>query len=355
MGRVAKPVELDEQSKLNLEAIVSGRTNEARLVQRAKIILLCSQGVPIKQIAEKLDIRPNTVIDWRKRFEKEGIEGLQDKARPGKPLTYDHSFRKAVLRTLEEPPPQGLAVWDGPSIAAHLKTSKDAVWRLLRKEGICLSRQRSWCVSTDPEFVPKAADIIGLYLNPPGNAVVLSVDEKPSIQALERNTGYVKTSSGKIVRGLKSTYKRHGTLNLFAALNVATGAISGKTTAYKKRPDFVEFMEDVVKGYPADREIHVIIDNYCIHKNNDAWLSRHPNVSFHFTPTSASWLNQVEIWFGIMTRKVLRGANHRGIDELTEAIQQYTAAYNQSAKPFVWKKREVKGSQLKDTIVNLCN
>lgn len=355
MGRVAKPVELTNQSKLKLEAIVSGRTNEARLVQRAKIILLCSQGMPIKQIAEKLDIRPNTVIDWRKRYEQEEMEGLYDKPRPGKPITYDKTFRKAVLKTLEEPPPQGQAVWDGPSIAVHLKTSKDAVWRLLRKEGICLSRQRSWCISTDPEFVPKAADIIGLYLNPPGNAIVLSVDEKPSIQALERSTGYVKTSSGKIVRGLKSTYKRHGTLNLFAALNVATGEISGKTTQYKKRPDFLEFMEDVVKGYPVDREIHVILDNYCIHKNNEAWLTRHPNVSFHFTPTSASWLNQVEIWFGIMTRKVLRGANYRGVDELTEAIQNYTAAYNDGAKPFVWKKREVKGSQLKDTIVNLCN
>lgn len=355
MGRVAKPVELTNQSKLKLEAIVSGRTNEARLVQRAKIILLCSQGMPIKQIAEKLDIRPNTVIDWRKRYEQEEMEGLYDKPRPGKPITYDKTFRKAVLKTLEEPPPQGQAIWDGPSIAVHLKTSKDAVWRLLRKEGICLSRQRSWCISTDPEFVPKAADIIGLYLNPPGNAIVLSVDEKPSIQALERSTGYVKTSSGKIVRGLKSTYKRHGTLNLFAALNVATGEISGKTTQYKKRPDFLEFMEDVVKGYPVDREIHVILDNYCIHKNNEAWLTRHPNVSFHFTPTSASWLNQVEIWFGIMTRKVLRGANYRGVDELTEAIQNYTAAYNDGAKPFVWKKREVKGSQLKDTIVNLCN
>ena len=355
MGRVAKSVDLDERSKLRLEAIVSGRTNEARLVQRATIVLLCGQGMPIKQIAEKLDIRPNTVIDWRKRFEKEGIEGLQDKPRTGKPLTYDKAFRNAVLQTLEEPPPHGLAVWDGPSIAAHLKASKDAVWRLLRKEGICLSRQRSWCISTDPEFVPKAADIIGLYLNPPGNAIVLSVDEKPSIQALERSTGYVKTSSGKIVRGLKSTYKRHGTLNLFAALNVATGEISGKMTTYKKRPDFVEFMEDVVTGYPTDREIHVILDNYCIHKNNDAWLRRHANVSFHFTPTSASWLNQVEIWFGIMTRKVLRGANYRGIEELTEAINCYTAAYNKGAKPFVWKKREVKGSQLKDTIVNLCN
>lgn len=355
MGRNAKPVNFTEQTRAELEAIVSQRSNEARLVQRAKIILLCSQGMPVKQIAEKLDIRPNTVIDWRKRFEQEGVEGLHDKLRPGKPVTYDETFRNQVLQTLEEAPPNGLSVWDGPSLAVHLNTSKDAVWRLLRKEGICLRRQRSWCISTDPEFVPKAADVIGLYLNPPENAIVLSVDEKPSIQALERPIGYVKTSNGKIVRGLKSTYKRHGTLNLFAALDVATGVISGKTTACKKRPDFLEFMEEVVSGYPADREIHVILDNYCIHKNNADWLNRHPNVSFHFTPTSASWLNQVEIWFGILTRKVLRGANYRGVDELTRSIRKYIAAYNNGAKPFVWKKREVKGSQLKNTIVNLCN
>lgn len=240
-------------------------------------------------------------------------------------------------------------------LASHLKVSKDAVWRLLRKEGIALSRQRSWCVSTDPEFVPKAADIIGLYLNPPENAIVLSVDEKPSMQALERTTGYVKTSSGKIARGLKSTYKRHGTLNLFAALNVASGEIAGKITSYKKRPDFIEFMDEVVEGYPPEREIHVILDNYCIHKKNDEWLKAHPNVSFHFTPTSASWLNQVEIWFGIMTRKVLRGASFDSITKLKNAIEKYIKAYNKNARPFVWKKREVVGSQIKDTIKNLCN
>lgn len=154
------------------------------MVQRAKIILRCSEGLPIEQIAEKFDIRPNTVIDWRKRFEAEGLDGLHNQPRPGKPITYDQMFRNTVLRTLEESPPKGMATWDGPTLAAHLKTSKDAVWRLLQKEGICLSRQRSWCASTDPEFVSKAADIIGLYLNTPGNAIVLSIDEKPSIQAL---------------------------------------------------------------------------------------------------------------------------------------------------------------------------
>jgi len=355
MGRIAKPVKLDERSRLELESIVSSKTNEARIVQRAKIILLCSEGMPITRISEKLDIMPNTVMMWRERYKENGLNGLYDRTRSGKPVTYGEAFRDSVLKTLEEPPPGGLASWDGPSLAARLNVSKDAVWRLLRKEGICLSRQRSWCVSTDPEFVPKAADIIGLYLNPPTNAIVLSVDEKPSMQALERTTGYVKTSSGKIVRGLKSTYKRHGTLNLFAALNVATGDISGKITKYKKRPDFLEFMDDIVSSYPPDREIHVILDNYCIHKKNDIWLKNNPNVSFHFTPTSASWLNQVEIWFGIMSRKVLKGASFGAITELKVAVEKYIAAYNKGATPFVWRKREVVGSQIKNTIKNLCN
>lgn len=184
--------------------------------------------------------------------------------------------------------------WDGAALAAHLGASDDAVWRVLRKEGIFLSRQRSWCVSTDPEFTSKAADIVGLYLNSPEKALIVSLDEKPSIQALERARGYVCTSSGKIVQGLKSTYRRHGTLNLFAALNVATGAIRAKTTQLKRRVEFLAFMDELMMELPADREIHVILDNYCIHKRNEEWLAAHPNVTFHFTPTSASWLNMVE-------------------------------------------------------------
>jgi transposase len=264
-------------------------------------------------------------------------------------------LRNRLLEQIEQPPPAGLAIWDGGSLAKALGVSDDAVWRLLRKEGIQLQRHRSWCVSTDPQFAVKSADIIGMYLNPPQNALVISIDEKPSIQALERASGFVYTSSGKIVRGLKSTYKRHGTLNLFAALNVATGAIRSKTTATKKRPDFQAFLDELVTEVPVDQEIHVILDNYCTHKKNDDWLLAHPNVSFHFTPTSASWLNQVEIWFGIMTRKALRGASFSSTEQLAQAINEFVAAYNDNAAPFVWRKREVKGSQLRNTIVNLCN
>lgn len=197
MGRIAKPVVLSREEREELKTIASSGTHEARLVQRAKIVLLCSDGIGIKRIAEKLDIRPNTVIVWRERYLGEGLDGLYDRDRPGKPVTYGEAFRNDVLQLLETPPPDGLAVWDGPTVAARLNVSKDAVWRLLRQEGICLSRQRSWCVSTDPEFVPKAADIIGLYLNPPANAIVLSVDEKPRMQALQRTTGYGGPAAAK--------------------------------------------------------------------------------------------------------------------------------------------------------------
>lgn len=355
MPRTYTPPSATDEQRSELETLARSRTEEARLVQRAQAILDCLGGKPIKEIADRLGTMPNTVINWRKRFEEKGMAGLQDRPRPGKPPKYDKSFRDRVLATLELPPPKGQACWDGAALALHLEASDDAVWRVLRREGISLSRRRSWCVSTDPQFAVKAADVVGLYLNPPENAVVICVDEKPSIQAIERPSGYVCTSSGKIVRGLKSTYKRNGTLNLLAALTVATGAIKAVTTEYKRRKEFLEFMDEVVADYTDDIELHVIVDNSSIHKGNDEWLSKHPNVHFHFTPTSASWLNLVEVWFGIFSRKALRGASFKDISALRQAIEDFIAAYGPTAKPFIWRKREVKGAQLQNTIANLCN
>lgn len=350
-----KPICSPEDRKILLEWSAS-RTKEFRLVTRAKMILLCLDGVQDIDIAKRLQTRPNTIGKWRIRFIEKGLAGLRDLPRPGKAPKYDvKKTRDDILALLGTKPPKGQATWDGPAVAKALDISDDKVWRVLRKEGICLQRQRSWCVSTDKEFSAKAADVVGLYLNPPENALVISVDEKPSIQALERATGYVETDSGKIVRGLKSTYKRHGTVNLFAALEVATGAVRGKLTSQKRRVEFLEFMDGIVADLPKGREIHVILDNYCIHKKNDLWLQAHPNVYFHFTPTSASWLNMVEIWFGILSRKALRGASFKDTGELRQAIEEFVEVYNPQARPFVWRKREVKGSQLRNTIVNLCN
>jgi transposase len=357
MPRVAKRVKCSEADLIALKKIISTQKSEQRAVRRAKMVLMCIEGWQIKDIANELGERPNTVITWRDRFIELGLKGLDDLKRTGKPIIYGDEFRKLVFDKLAEKPPNGLARWDGAVLAAELDVSDDAVWRLLRKEGIQLARQRTWCVSADPAFTAKASEIVALYLAPPENAVVICVDEKPSMQALSRTTGYVRTRNGKTVTAIKSTYRRNGTQNLFAALEVATGIIHGKTTKYKKRVDFLAFMDDLLTELPTSEtaEYHVILDNYSIHKRCDEWLKANPNVFFHFTPTSASWLNQVEIWFNIMTRKVLRGASFDSIEQLCEAIEKYIASYNKSAEPFIWKKREVKGTQIKDTIANLRN
>ena len=355
MARVAAALSCTAEVMAELERLSRSRSGEVRMAERARIVLACLSGKRNDKVASEIGVRPNTVGQWRRRFAERGLAGLRDQPRPGKPAKYGVELRDRILAQLELAPPAGMASWDGGSLAMALSVSDDAVWRALRKEGIQLQRHRSWCVSTDPEFAAKAADVIALYLNPPQNALVLSVDEKPSIQALERARGYVHTSSGKIVQGMKSTYKRHGTVNLFAALEVATGVIRGKTTQTKKRADFQAFMDEVIADQAADRQIHVILDNLNTHKKNEDWLAAHPNVTFHFTPTSASWLNQVEIWFGIFQRKTLNNASFSSIEQLTRAIHDFTAAYNKNASPFVWRKREVRGAQLRNTIVNLRN
>src|ERR1700682_810371 len=356
MPRHAPELECSVEDKASLVALAKSRTAEAHAVERARIILACLEGKEIQQVARERGVSLATVSKWRQRFSLWGLRGLHDQPRPGKPIRYDAAFRKRVLATLEEPPPPGMSHWDGPTVAEKLGASVHAVWRVLRREGIYLQRLRTWCVSTDPEFAPKAAEVVGLYLNPPLNALVLRVDEKPSIQALQRPSGYVETDSGAVVRAMKSTYKRNGTLNLFAALEIATGQVYTQTTEQKKREDFRRFLDTVVAELPADKEIHVILDNYCTHKRNDDWLDKYDGrVHFHFTPTSASWLNQIEIWFGLLTRKALRGASFASKDQLRSAIEAFVARTNEHPKPFHWRKREVKGSQLRNTIINLCN
>ena len=355
MPRHAAPVDCSAEVRAELTAMSRSRKEETRMVERARIVLACLEGKEIQQVARQTGASIPTVSKWRKRFAQAGVAGLRDLPRSGKPPTYDAAFRDRVLALLEQPP-AGLGQWDGPEVARVLGASVHAVWRLLRREGIYLQRLRTWCVSTDPEFAPKAAEVVGLYLNPPLNALVLSVDEKPSIQAIQRPSGYVETDSGAVVRAMKSTYKRNGTLNLFAALEIATGHIHAQTTEQKKREDFRRFLDGVVAELPSDKEIHVILDNYSTHKRNDDWLAKYAGrIHFHFTPTSASWLNQIEIWFGLLTRKALRGSSFSDKEQLRLAIEAFVAKTNEHPKPFHWRKREVKGSQLRNTLVNLRN
>jgi transposase len=356
MPRHAAPLDCSAEVRAELTAMSRSRKEETRMVERARMVLACLEGKEIQQVAQETGASIPTVSKWRKRFAQNGIAGLRDQPRSGKPPTYDAAFRERVLALLEQTPPAGVGRWDGREVARVLNASVHAVWRLLRREGIYLQRLRTWCVSTDPEFAPKAAEVVGLYLNPPLNALVLSVDEKPGIQAIQRPSGYVETDSGAVVRAMKSTYKRNGTLNLFAALEIATGQIHAQTTEQKKREDFRRFLDGVVAELPSEKEIHVILDNYSTHKRNDDWLAKYQGrIHFHFTPTSASWLNQIEIWFGLLTRKTLRGASFSSKDQPRSAIEAFVARTNDHPKPFHWRKREVKGSQLRNTIVNLRN
>lgn len=352
MARVAVALSCTAEVMAELERLSRSRSGEVRMAERARIVLACMRGKRNDEVASEMGLQPNTVGRWRRRFAERGMAGLGDEPRPGKPPKYGVGLRNRILAQLELAPPQGMASWYGGSLAAALNVSDDAVWRVLRKEGIQLQRHRSWCVDTDPEFAAKVADVIGLFLNPPQNALVLSVDEKPSTQALERARGFVQTSSGKIVQGMRRTYKRHGTVNLFAALEVATSAIQGKTTQTKKRADFQIFMEEVIADQPAGRQIHVILESLNTHKKHENWLALHPNVTFHCTRTRASWLNQAEIWLGIFQRKTLNSASFKSADQLISAIHAFIVAHNENAAPFVWRKREVRGSQRRNTIVN---
>jgi len=260
MPRKAITIEASLKEKDQLEKLIERRVVPKHLSQRASIILYCLEGKSNREIGEGMNLCEQTVAKWRLRFAKKRIKGLEDASRSRPPKKYGPALKESILKQLEQPAPKGMSCWDGGSLSQALNVPPHAIWNILRTEGIQLQRKRSWCVSTDKQFAAKSADVIGLYLNPPENALVICVDEKPSIQALERSRGYVETSSGKIVQGLKSTYKRHGTLNLFAALNVATGVVKSKTTDEKKRKDFQSFLEEVVSDVPKEQEVHVILE-----------------------------------------------------------------------------------------------
>ena len=347
MSRTAVAVSCAPEVMSELVRLSKSRTDEARMVERARIVLGCLAGKRNDEIAAQLGVRTGTVGTWRKRFAKEGLAGLSDRARPGKPPLYPADLKQRILRQLERPAPPGLSAWDGGTLAHALGVSDDAVWRVLRKEGVQLRRHRSWCVSLDPQFAVKAADIIGLYLSPPQNALVICVDEKPSIQALERAQGYLKLANGRALTGHSHDYKRNGTSTLFAAFEVATGKVTAAHKTRRRRIEFLDFMNDIVAAH-ADTAIHVILDNLNTHKpRNDRWLRRHPNVHFHFTPTRASWLNQVEIWFSILQGQSLHGASFTSVKQLREHIDAFIKAYNTTAAPFAWTKSEVHQKRLK--------
>lgn len=356
MSKRPTALALAPEDRSALESWVRAGKTEKRLAERARVILAAADGQSTTEIARSQRMRPATVSKWRVRFSRAGLRGLQDAPRPGAVRRYDESTERRILAKLDEAPPSGYATWTGSLVAEALHdVSKHQVWRVLRYEGIQLQRRRSWCISTDPQFAAKAADIVGLYLDPPENAVILSVDEKPHIQALERAQGYLKLPNGKAVTGFNHEYKRHGTTTLFAALEVLTGKVVGGHAQRRRRRDFLAFMNEVVAAYPA-QELHVVLDNLNTHKpKHDRWLARHKNVHLHFTPTHASWLNQIECWFSILSRRALRGASFTSPQQVREAIDRFIAAYNENAAPFEWTKRDVRNVHPRPSYANLRN
>ena len=344
----ATAIILSFEERAELEALARSTRTEHRLRQRARIVLLASAGMATRAIGRAVGCTTGTASKWRVRYAERRLAGLDETGNRGAEPKYTAATDKRILALLDALPPDGYVRWTGPLLSAALgDVDVQYVWRFLRAQKIDLSGRKSWCESTDPEFVAKAADVVGLYMAPPENALVICVDEKPSIQALERAQGYLKLPNGRALSGHSHDYKRNGTSTLFAAFDVATGKVTAAHKKRRRRVEFLDFMNDIVAAHP-DTLIHVVLDNLKTHKpKNDRWLARHPNVRFHFTPTRASWLNQVEIWFSILEGLSLHGASFTSVKQLRQHIDNFIEAYNENAKPFVWTKAKVYQKRLK--------
>jgi transposase len=332
-----------------LEALAGSRKSEARMRDRARIVLLAASGTGSRAVAREIGCTPVSASKWRVRYASHRMAGLSETGDRGAEPRYGPEHGRRILSMLDEAPPAGYSNWTAPLLGRELvDIHEQYIWRFLRAQKIDLSGRKSWYESTDPElFVPKAAEIVGLYMGPPDNAVVLSVDEKPSIQALERAQGYLRLPNGRAMIGQSHDYKRNGTTTLFAALNVGTGEVTGRHYKRRRRLEFLDFMNRMVKQYQG-KEIHVVLENLSTDKpKRDLWLARHPNVHFHYTPTHTSWLNQIEIWFSILSGKSLKGGSFGSVTELIAHIDAFIANYNEDARPFVWTKSVVHQKRMK--------
>lgn len=284
----ATPIILIDQERAELESLARSTKTEQSTRMKAQIVLMAAEGFATRAIGRTLGCTTGTASKWRVRYAEDRLAGFSEAGARGAAPKYDEKTNRRILALLNREAPEGYANWTGPLIAKALgDVSVQYVWRFIRKHKIDLSGRKSWCVSNDPEFAAKAAEIVGLYMAPPENAIVLAVDEKSSIQALERSQGYLKLPNGRALIGQSHDYKRHGTTTLFAALDLESGKVVGKHYKRRRRVEFLDFMNKVVTAYP-DKEIHVILDNLSTHKpKHDTWLKRHKNVHFHFTPTHA--------------------------------------------------------------------
>jgi transposase len=330
-------VEVPPRDREVLESWLRAPSMSAGLVRRARIVLLAADGVPVTDIVERVGVSKPTVIGWKKRYAAEGIGGLQDRPKLGRRPVIDEVA--VVLATLE-PPPQRLAVthWSSRLLGAELGISHVWVGKIWRKWGLQPWRAETFKFSTDPELEAKVRDVVGLYLNPPDKAVVLCVDEKPQVQALDRTAPVLPLLPGNPQRQTHD-YVRHGTTTLFAALEVATGQVTEACLPRHRHQEFLRFLKQVAKAYPR-RRLHLVVDNYATHKHPAvrAWLARHPRITLHFTPTSGSWLNLVEVFFSIITRQAIRRGSFASVTDLIAAIERFIDGWNDRCAPFVWTK-----------------
>jgi transposase len=330
-------VEVPPRDREVLESWLRAPTMAAGLARRARIVLLAADGVPVKDIVERVGASKPTVIGWKKRYSTEGIGGLLDRPKPGRPVLVDEVA--VVLATLE-PPPQRLGVthWSSRLLAGELGISHVWVSKIWRRWGLQPWRVETFKFSTDPQLEAKVRDVVGLYLNPPERAVVLCVDEKSQVQALDRTAPILPMRPG-IPEKQSHDYVRHGTTTLFAALEVATGRVEQACLPRHRHQEFLTFLKQVAKAYPRVK-LHLVVDNYATHKHPAvrAWLARHPRITLHFTPTSGSWLNMVEIFFGIITRQAIRRGSYHSVKDLIAAIAAFIDGWNDRCHPFVWTK-----------------
>jgi len=346
------PIELADDERAVLEGWTRRRTTAAALSLRARIVLACAAGESNTEIAARLGVHRNTVALWRRRFLEFGLDGLPDEPRPGQPRKITDAQVEEVITTTLERQPRGATHWSTRSMAAEVGLTQTAVSRIWRAFGLQPHRQQTWKLSRDPLFVDKVRDVVGLYLHPPERAVVLCVDEKSQIQALDRTAPILPMRPGVPERATHD-YTRHGTSSLYAALDLTTGKVIGRLHARHRAIEFKRFLQTLDREVPADLAVHLVLDNASTHKTPliKRWLLAHPRFVLHFTPTSSSWLNLVERWFSELTTKKLKRGAHRSTRQLNHDIRAWIETWNDDPKPYIWTKT---ADQILETISRYC-
>jgi transposase len=332
-------VELSPGDRAELESLASRRKTAQALALRARIVLGCASGAHNKDVAARLNIDPVTVSKWRRRYLADGLDGLRDEPRSGTPRTVDDARIAAVITRTLESLPADATHWSSRGMARASGLSVSTVQRIWRAFGLQPHREGTFKLSTDPDFVDKVRDVVGLYVTPPAHAIVLCVDEKSQIQALDRSQPLLPMRPGQIARRTHD-YKRHGTTSLFAALDIATGHVIGKCYPRHRATEFRKFLDEIEANVPADLDVHLVMDNYATHKTQIIrdWLAKRPRWHVHYTPTSASWINQVERFFALLTERQIKRGVHRSLDALHSAIDNFINKNNDNPKPFRWTK-----------------